>query len=59
MAKMMGLGAMEATISLVRAPFAERPRNTSAPTMASARVRLSVSTAWADFHWFIDSERPR
>ncbi len=58
MAKMIGLGAMVATISLVRAPLTDRPRNTSAPTMASARVRRSVSTAWADFHWF-RSSRPR
>ncbi len=50
MAKMIGLGAMVATISLVSAPFTERPKNTSAPTMASAKVRASVSTAWADFH---------
>jgi phosphoglycerate kinase len=33
------------TISGVIAPLADRPRTTSAPTMASARVRLSVSVA--------------
>ena len=59
MAKMIGLGAMEATISGVRAPFTERPKKTSAPFMASARVRASVSTAWADFHWFMPVGRPR
>src|SRR3989344_1417993 len=36
MAKMIGLGAMEATISLVIAPLADRPRTTSAPTLAPA-----------------------
>ena len=59
MAKMIGLGAMAATMSAVTAPLTDRPRNTSAPSSASARVRLSVSTAWADFHWFMLSERPR
>ena len=59
MAKMIGWGAMERTISAVTAPLAERPRNTSAPTIASARVRWGVSVAWADFHWFMSSVRPR
>ena len=58
MAKMIGLGAMEATISLVIAPLADRPRTTSAPTMASARVRCGVSVAWAAFHWSIPVGRP-
>ncbi len=40
-------------MSWVSAPFTDRPRKTSAPSMASARVRASVSTAWADFHWFM------
>ena len=59
MAKMIGFGAMEATISGVRAPFTESPKKTSAPFMASARVRASVSTACADFHWFMPAVRPR
>ncbi len=59
MAKMIGLGAMDLTMSSVTAPFTDRPKKTSAPFMASARVRASVSTAWADFHWFMDSVRPR
>ncbi|MNE51454.1 hypothetical protein D3C80_1460850 [compost metagenome] len=50
MAKMIGLGAMEATISLVIAPLADRPSTTSAPTMASARVRSEVSVACAACH---------
>ncbi|MNJ32891.1 hypothetical protein D3C77_275680 [compost metagenome] len=50
MAKMIGLGAMEATISLVIAPVADRPSTTSAPTMASARVRSEVSVACAACH---------
>ena len=58
MAKMIGLGAMEATISLVIAPLADRPSTTSAPTMASARVRSGVSVAWAAFHWSMPWSRP-
>jgi hypothetical protein len=58
MAKMIGFLAIEAIISLVRAPLAERPKMTSAPSMASASERALVSTAWADFHWFMPSVRP-
>jgi hypothetical protein len=58
MAKMTGSRAMEATMAGVTAPFALTPRNTSAPRMASSSVRNSVSTAWADFHWFMPSVRP-
>ncbi len=58
MAKMIGFGAIEWTISAVSAPLADRPKNTSAPSMASASVRALVSTAWADFHWFMPSVRP-
>ncbi len=58
MAKMIGLSAMVFTRSAVRAPLADRPMNTSAPFSASARVRCGVSTAWADFHWFMSSVRP-
>jgi hypothetical protein len=50
MAKMIGRSAMERTMSGVSAPFTDRPKKTSAPFTASARVRASVSTAWADFH---------
>ena len=58
MAKMIGLGAMVATIAGVTAPLTDRPRKTSAPTMASARVRSGVSMAWALFHWLMPSVRP-
>ena len=58
MAKMTGFGAIERTISSVSAPFTETPKKTSAPSIASARVRLSVGTACADFHWFMPSVRP-
>ena len=58
MAKMIGLAAMDATISGVTAPFAERPKKTSAPFSASARLRALVRAAWADFHWFMPSVRP-
>ena len=46
------------TIAGVSAPATERPKKTSAPSSASARVRALVSTAWADFHWFMPSLRP-
>ena len=59
MAKMIGFSAIACTMSCVSAPFTERPKNTSAPTSASASVRASVSTACADFHWFMPSVRPR
>ena len=58
MAKMMGLGAMDLTISGVSAPLTDRPKNTSAPSMACASERRSVTQAWADFHWFMPSVRP-
>ena len=46
------------TIAGVSAPATERPKNTSAPSRASASERALVSTAWADFHWFMPSLRP-
>ncbi len=57
-AKMIGCGAIEATISGVNAPLTERPNAMSAPSIASSRVRFEVATAWADFHWFMPSVRP-
>ncbi len=45
MAKMIGLSAIDFTISLVIAPLTERPKKTSAPSTASASVRLLVLTA--------------
>ena len=58
MAKMIGLSAMARTISWVSAPFTDRPKNTSAPSIACSRVRALVVEAWADFHWFMPSVRP-
>ena len=58
MAKMIGLAAIDWTISLVTAPLTDRPKNTSAPLIASASVRALVRTAWALFHWFMPSVRP-
>ncbi len=58
MAKMIGLSAIDFTMSLVTAPFTERPKNTSAPAKASASVRALVLTAKPDFHWFMPSVRP-
>ena len=57
MAKMIGLSAIDFTISFVIAPLTERPK-TSAPASASARVRAEVFAACADFHWFMPSVRP-
>jgi hypothetical protein len=59
MAKMIGFGAIEAIMPREKAPFTDRPKTTSAPSMASSRVRAEVSTACADFHWFMPSWRPR
>ena len=59
MAKMIGCAAIEATMSCVIASLTDRPKNTSAPSMASSSVRRSVSTACMDFHWFMPSVRPR
>ena len=53
-----GDGAMDISISLVSSPPAERPRKTSAPTMASASVRLSVGTATARRYDVATSGRP-
>ena len=39
---MMGFSAIERTISAVTIPPLESPRKTSAPTMASASVLMSV-----------------
>jgi hypothetical protein len=50
MAKMIGLSAIDLTISLVTAPLTERPNSTSAPASASAKVRALVFAACADFH---------
>ena len=45
MAKMIGFGAIDLTMSWVTAPLAERPKKTSAPFSASASVRALVLTA--------------
>ena len=50
MAKMIGWFAMLRTMAWLSAPLTERPKNTSAPSTASASVRALVPTAWADFH---------
>ena len=58
MAKMIGSLAIDLTISFETAPFADRPNNTSAPSIASASVRFVVLTAKADLNWSIFSVRP-
>ena len=45
MAKMIGLSAIDLTISGVNAPLTDRPKTTSAPSNASASVRAEVLTA--------------
>ena len=59
MAKTIGFLAIDFTMSCVTVPAAESPKNASAPLSASARLRALVSTANADFHWFMPSLRPR
>ena len=58
MAKMIGFAAIERTISGVTASLTDRPKKMSAPLSASSSVRVLVSLAWADFHWFMPSVRP-
>ena len=57
-AKMIGFGAIAFTMSTVKAPFCDSPKATSAPSNASCSVRALVSTACADFHWFMPAVRP-
>ena len=58
MAKMIGFGAIRRTMSWVSVPFCDRPKNTSAPSIASISVRALVRAACALFHWFMPSVRP-
>ena len=44
-ARMMGLPAIDTTMSALIAPAAEQPSTTSAPAIASASVRMAV-TFW-------------
>ena len=46
------------TISGVTISAIDNPRNTSAPTIASSRVRASVSTANGSLYLFIPASRP-
>lgn len=57
-ANTIGFGAIFLSSSAGSAFAADSPMNTSAPSSASASVRLSVATAWADFHWFMPASRP-
>jgi hypothetical protein len=58
MAKITGSGAMLSD-HLGRDRALDRDaEKTSAPFIASSSVRISVLTAWADFHWFMPSVRP-
>ena len=57
-AKMMGRGAMDATIAGVTTPLAERPTTTSAPAIASSRVRTGRSVANGALYSFIPFSRP-
>ena len=45
MAKMIGLAAIDLTMSLVKAPLTESPKATSAPSNACASVRAEVLMA--------------
>jgi hypothetical protein len=58
MAKMIGFFAIDLTMSAVKAPFADRPKNdVGALHRLGQRARLGV-TGMADFHWFMPSVRP-
>ena len=49
-AKIIGLFAIDLTISFDKASFADNPKKTSAPFIASCKVLNLVSTACFDFH---------
>ena len=49
-AKIIGFFAIDLTISLVRIFGADKPKKTSAPLTASAKVLFLVSIACFDFH---------
>lgn len=57
-AKINGLSAMVLTMSAVTMPASETPAKTSAPFIASARVRAEVSIANSAFAGFMPSGRP-
>ena len=54
----MGSFAIDCTIFCETSPFAEQPRKTSAPSMASERVRARVSAENSCFQGFMPSVRP-
>ena len=57
-AKMIGLAAMLATAGALSTPPADSPRKTSAPTIASVKVRWAVSWANSLLSGSISSIRP-
>jgi hypothetical protein len=57
-AKISGRGAILATMSGFSTPPADRPRKTSAPSITSASVRLSVFCAKKALSSSISSVRP-
>ncbi len=57
-ANRIGRSAIDRTISGETQLATDRPAKTSAPRMASARVRASVSTANASLYLFMCSVRP-
>ena len=51
---------MVSTMSWVSAPLTDRPmKHVGAVQRLGQGARAAVSTAWADFHWFMSSVRPR
>ena len=54
----MGFFAIVFTCSFFRAPFADNPRKTSAPFIASSSILNFVSFAYLDFHWSIPPDLP-
>jgi hypothetical protein len=57
-AKISGFGPIALTISGFSTPPADRPRNTSAPTITSASLRSSVTCANSALSGSISSVRP-
>ena len=54
----IGRSAIESTMARLTQPAEESPTKTSAPSIASARVRAGVSEASSSLYGFIPSSRP-
>ena len=60
MAKMIGFGAIDLTMSWVTAPLTDSPKNDvgALDQRLGQRARRGLRPRSADFHWFMPSVRP-